>query len=99
MTEHRVGGHGLHVSLQVKAFGKFMDTVDSEREIESLYYEVAGRMSQRMSKYFATEGKREEEFLTEMMQLSVPTVHFKKVPETHARSDTTVEVAVDNKMF
>ena len=99
MNDHRVGGYGLHVSLQVKAFGKFIDTVEGEEEIESLYYQVAGCVSQKMSGHFASESKRKDAFLTEVEKLFPRIVHFKEVIEGCAKSDCTVEVAVGSDTF
>ena len=90
VKEHRVGGHGLHVSLQVDAFGKFMDIVEGEEEIESLYYEVAGHVLQKMSRYHTSKYLRKEAFLEEIEKIFPCTFRFTPVEEAKAKSDCTV---------
>ncbi len=99
VNEHRAGGDGLHVSLQVKAFGKFMDIVKGEKEVGSLCYQVAGRMALKLSPYLASEPKRKEEFIKEIKNLFPSTVIFQDVTEGRAKSDSTVEVKVGNETF
>ena len=50
---------GLHVSLQVEAFGNFMnENVDIPHE----YYRLAIDLMQAMSGFFTDEGKRQSKF-------------------------------------
>ena len=92
VDEHRAGGDGLHVSLQVNAFGKFMDIVEGEEEIESLCYEVAGRVLQKMSVYYRFEFERKDKFLVEMEKIFPRTVRIIPVEEGKAKSECTILV-------
>lgn len=87
-----MGGDGLHVSLQVNAFGKFMDIVEAEEEIESLCYEVARRVLQKMSVYYRFEFERKDKFLVEMEKIFPRTVRIIPVEEGKAKSDCTILV-------
>ena len=98
VKEHRRGGHGLHVSLQVKAFGKFIDIVEGKGEIESVCYQVAGRVVQDMSKYFSFECNREAEFLSATRKL-FPGCCIEKASVARAQSDCTMAVTVDGKAY
>ena len=92
MDEHCAGGDGLHVSLQVNTFGKFMDIVEGKEEIESLCYEVAGRVLQKMSVYYRFEFERKDNFLVEMEKIFPRTVRIIPVEEGKDKSDCTILV-------
>ena len=58
---HRPPGcSGLHVSLQVEAFGKFIDLQEGPSRPE--YYSLALNLMMVMSTFFETEGKRQAAF-------------------------------------
>ena len=58
VLSHRPPGrNGLHVGLQVKAFGQFMNV-----QIPPDYYELALELMQVMSKLFDNEGSRQAAF-------------------------------------
>lgn len=54
--------HGLHVSLQVEAFGKFIDCV-SKDEIDSRYFTSACEIMQKMSLFYGNEALRKTELI------------------------------------
>ena len=63
VCDHRYR-QNLHVSLQVEAFGKFVDKVSEDRETCSdIFYQMAGRLMLAMSKPFGDEKTRENDFL------------------------------------
>ena len=52
----------LHVSLQLKLFGNFMDVVSGDGVIDSKYYQSATGVMQLMSQYYPNEKFREYAF-------------------------------------
>ena len=89
----RPSGSGLHVSLQVKAFGDFIDAMNSS-EIDLGAYNVASRLMHTMSCDFGTEEKRKEAFLEELIGFLPPA---NPVAIGRKTTDATVKVTIDNK--
>ena len=89
---------GLHISLQVEAFGHFIDQMNIEdAEIDSKFYKVATSLMMKMSKIFRYESRRQNTFLSVVKELfpSCTTVQNK-----HAISDSsTLQVEINNKVY
>ena len=88
---------GLHVSLQVEAFGHFIDQMNIEdAEIDSKFYNVATSLMMEMSKVFRYESRRQSTFLSVVKGLfpSCTTVQ-----NEHAISDSTLQVEINNKVY
>ena len=79
IKRNRVHDHrfrsSLHVSLQVEAFGDFIDTMNKEEIDDLKCYKVAASLMHKMSGVFASEGDRKDLFLKEIKSL---------LPEAHA---------------
>ena len=91
---HRPGS-GLHVSLQVEAFGKFLDKMKSpDDEIESKFKEAASLLMKAMGKYYDNEIACQTAFSEALQTLFPP---FRSVSKSRARSDYTTSVVIDEK--
>ena len=91
VCDHRYR-QNLHVSLQVEAFGKFIDKVSEERVTDSdLFYQIAGRLMLAMSKPFGDEKTRENDFLETVGEM-FPSVSVRK---NRAITDATIVTKVD----
>ena len=94
IEDHR-SSSGLHVSLQVEAFGHFIDRMDMEDgQIEPMFYEVATSLMRTMSKTFHFEDQRTTSFGTEMKKL-FPLLG--PVSGEHYRSDLTLQVEINKQ--
>ena len=86
---------GLHVSLQVEAFGHFIDRMDMEDgQIEPMFYEVATSLMKTMSKTFRFKDQRTTSFGTEMKKL-FPLLA--PVSGEHYKSDLTLQVEINKQ--
>lgn len=71
VCDHRPPGktiHTLHTSLQIPAFGTFIDVIETN-EVDSTYLKVAGGLTIEMSKTFVNEHDREKAFFKEIEDL------------------------------
>ena len=84
---------GLHVSLQVEAFGHFIDQMNMEDdEIEPVFYKVATSLMKTMSMTFRLEDQRRAAFKKEMTNL-FPSLDA--VVGEHYNSDLTLQVKIN----
>ncbi len=73
----------LHVGLQVKAFGKFMN---SDKFVDGKYCDVASKLMTSMSGVFGTEAERVTEFKRIVKNLGL---NFKLINKKETRRDRT----------
>ncbi len=92
VRDHRFSS-GLHTSLQVKAFGHFLDIMDKpDHEIESKYHEVAGSLMNEMRKFYPNEIMRQDAFATALLPILPP---FRPISKGRAKSDYTTSVTLN----
>ena len=94
MHDHRFSS-GLHVSLQVKAFGKFLEFIQREDELDSKYYEVAASLMNEVSGSFDSEQQFQNTFLEEVHKLLPCTV---RVSKGRAVSDATIQMGTNQQL-
>ncbi len=87
--------HDLHVSLQVQAFGEFIDVV-SKPEVEPKYLEVAGRVMMKMGKHYCNESDRQRDFLQDVATLFP---HATGIREGGAITDYTNVVLINGSEY
>ena len=92
--------HGLHVSLQVEAFGKFIDCV-SEDKIDSRYFTSACEIMQNMSLFYANEGERQNILIEVLKQVLCDFYVGSRFWGTaaSAKSDVAICVALDGEVI
>ena len=98
ISDHRLPKpcpHDLHVSLQVEAFGEFIDVVSKE-EVESKYLEVAGRVMQKMSHFYGSEQQCQNAFFDE-----VRAIFPNYIPEQcqRAKTDASIKVSINGRDY
>ena len=91
--DHRFSS-GLHVSLQVKAFGEFLDFIQGEDELDSKYYEVAASLMTEVSGSFHNEQQFQNTFLEEVEKLLPCAV---QVHKGHAITDATIQMVINGQ--
>ena len=64
IVDHRSNScvHGLHVSLQVEAFGHFVDEIDGKACVDPKFCQLATTLMKKMSKQYDSEYDRETQF-------------------------------------
>ena len=70
ILDHRSSSFGLHVSIQVAAFGNFIDKMEmDENTIDSKYFTCATSLMQQMSGYYHCEEGRKNAFFLEVTKV------------------------------
>ena len=70
ILDHRSSSFGPHVSIQVAAFGNFIDKMEmDENTIDSKYFTCATSLMQQMSGYYHSEEGRKNAFFLEVTKV------------------------------
>ena len=92
ILDHRSLRFGLHVSLQVVAFGNFIDKMEiDENTIDSKYFACASSLMQQMSDYYPSESDRINAFFLEAREVFPETIQVRKGRATTDRSITVLD--------
>ena len=94
VRDHRCSS-GLHTSLQIKAFGNFLDVMCCN-EIDSKYHKAAGLLMNNMRKEYSNEITRQQAFADAVLFIFPP---FSSVSKGRARSDYTTTVTVGEDKY
>ena len=96
VRDHRYSS-GLHTSLQIQAFGHFLDVMrKADCEIDSKYHEAAGLLLNKMRKEYSNEMARQQAFADAVMFLFPP---FLPMSKGRARSDYTTTVKIGEEVY
>lgn len=83
---------GLHTSLQVEAFGHFLDAMHkANSDIDAKYYQVAGNLMNQMRKEYSNEQARQQSFAGALLSVFPP---FLPTTKGRAKSDYTTIITV-----
>ena len=87
---------GLHVGLQVEAFGHFIDQMNiKDDEISPLFYTVAGSLMKSMSAHYPNEHQQQNEFLEAVSEIfTLKTCRFGR-----AQSDGAYLATINEKQY
>lgn len=96
ICDHRTCS-SLHTSLQVEAFGKFLDEMKREEdEIDAKYYEAAGSLMNQMRRNYSNETECRHAFASALVGIFPP---FLSVSKGRATSDCTTCVTIKGERY
>lgn len=94
ILNHR-NSSGLHTTLQVEAFGRFCDFMESDNQLESMYYKNAALLMVYMSPEFPFEANRARKFKEAVEDI----ITLQNVRQNRAYTDATAVVKIQKVEF
>jgi hypothetical protein len=95
ILDHRANScaHGLHVSLQVEAFGHFVDEMDSKACVDQKFCQLATSLMKKMNKQYSLELNRCSNFYNEVKEY----FPSPKVSGKEFETDGTMSVCINDQ--
>ena len=98
VLDHLGGSLSLHTSLQVEAFGNFMDIIMNEDEIDLECNQVATSLMQKMSNKHHNERARQKDFLSEVEKLFPKSYPTSPESSKSVSTDATITVELNDQV-